>query len=106
MEQLKLELTEEGTNKLKLKVISQPEDIVRGGNEYFNLGDVMLLSLAGPEINTIMKPGTIMVWTRGIAVDQDEKEVVHTFKTQLARDNAKTRIEDCVRLFNEARDVR
>lgn len=100
-EKLRISLTPSGDTALVMQVLYQSTSIERGSNIFFDLGDVCLVSLAGPEISTKMRANTIMVWTWGIDASLDSLEYKHDFGTRAKRDEAIRRIEDCVRLYNE-----
>ncbi len=101
MESLVLNIVALEGNKISMQVTEQPESIERGCNIFFDLGDVALASLAGPEVNDKMRKNSILVWVRGVEKSLDSTIVEYEFSTRARRDFAIISINDCVRLFNE-----
>lgn len=100
MNQLIIETEKVGTSQLKMKVISQPDTIQRGCNEFFEHGGVILLSVGSPELSDLFRPGKIHIWVWGISPNRDHISSTHDFKTSARREEAIYRINKCIEQFN------
>lgn len=98
---LKLEISCKDSNTIGVQVISQPESIIRGSNEVFTFGGVILLSVASPEISNTLRPGHIMIWLWGISQKHDSQISYCKFNNTASRDEAIRRINLCVDQFNK-----